>query len=258
MTRVDMSAVGSAGANKLEYCRKHPGRYLSRAAIAGAYIMVGSIISTLCGAWFYTSNMGVAKLLAAATFATALILIVLLGGELFTGANFVMGVSLYENTVSVAGAIRIWVFCYIGNFIGIFLLALIITGSGASFDYFSSYLALVVPGKLSGTWYALLLKGVMCNFLVCLGVFAGFKLKSESGKCIAIILVITTFVLAGFEHSVANMATFSLYALMVPNPDFAGIVWNMIWVTLGNIIGGAVLLGLPLWLSSEPKEVKES
>lgn len=258
MTRVDMSTVAAAGAAKLDYCRKHPGRYLSRAAVAGAYIMVGSIISTLCGAWFYTSNLGVAKLLGAATFATALILIVLLGGELFTGANFVMGVSLYENTVSVAGAIRIWVFCYIGNFIGIFLLALIITGSGASFDYFASYLALIVPAKLSGTWYALLLKGVMCNFLVCLGVFAGFKLKSESGKCIAIILVITTFVLAGFEHSVANMATFSLYALMVPDPDFAGIAWNMIWVTLGNIIGGAVLLGLPLWLSAEPKDIKES
>lgn len=257
MTRVDISTVAAAGAAKLDYCHTHPGRYLSRAAVAGAYIMVGSIISTLSAAWFYTTNMGAAKLLGASTFATALILIVLLGGELFTGANFVMGVSLYENTVSIAGAIRIWVFCYIGNFIGIFLLALIIAGSGASGDYFSSYLALTVPVKLSGTWYALLLKGVMCNFLVCLGVFAGFKLKSESGKCIAIILVITTFVLAGFEHSVANMATFSLYALMVPNPDFAGIAWNIFWVTLGNIIGGAVLLGLPLWLSAEPKN-KES
>lgn len=258
MTRSDISAVSAAGAAKLSYSREHPGRYLSRAAVAGAFIMVGSVLSTLCGAWFYTSSLGTAKLLAAATFSAALILIVLLGGELFTGANFVMGVSLYENTVSFAGAIRIWLFCYIGNFIGIFLLALIITGSGASFDYFSSYLALTVPAKLSGTWYALLLKGVLCNFLVCLGVFAGFKLKSESGKCIAITLVITTFVLAGFEHSIANMASFSLYALMVPDPDLAGIAWNMIWVTLGNMIGGAVLLGLPLWLSAEPNKIKES
>lgn len=254
MTRVDISNIAAAGAAKLDYCRSNPGRYLSRAAVAGAYIMVGSIISTLSAAWFYTSQPGVAKLLGASTFAAALILIVLLGGELFTGANFVMGVSLYENTVSIVGAIRIWIFCYIGNFIGIFLLALLISGSGASKDLFASYLALVVPGKLAGTWLALLLKGVMCNFLVCLGVFAGFKLKSESGKCIAIILVITTFVLAGFEHSVANMATFSLYALMVPDPDFAGIAWNMIWVTLGNIIGGAVLLGLPLWMSAEPNK----
>ena len=254
MTRVDIDTIASSGAAKLEYSRTQPVRYLSRAAMAGAFIMVGSIFSTLAAAWFYVDQPGVAKLLGAASFATALILIVLLGGELFTGTNFVMGVSLYENKVNILGAIRIWVFAYIGNFIGIFLLALIIVGSGASRDLFAAYLAVIVPGKLAGTWYALLLKGIMCNFLVCMGVYAGLKLKSESGKCIAILVVITTFVLAGFEHSVANMATFSLYALLVPSPDFGGIAWNMIWVTLGNLIGGAVLLGLPVWLSAEPNK----
>lgn len=254
MTRTDVETVASAGAAKLEYSRSHPVRYLSRAAMAGAFIMVGSIISTLSAAWFYAEHPGVAKLLGAATFSVALILIVLLGGELFTGTNFVMGVSLYENKVSIFDAIRIWVFAYIGNFIGIFFLALIIIGSGASRDLLAAYLAVVVPGKLAGSWYALLLKGIMCNFLVCMGVYAGTKLKSESGKCIAILAVITTFVLAGFEHSVANMATFSLYALLVPSPDLGGIVWNMLWVTIGNLIGGAVLLGLPVWVSAEPNK----
>ena len=251
MTRTDVETIATAGAAKLEYSRTQPVRYLSRAAMAGAFIMAGSIISTLSAAWFYVDQPGIAKLLGAATFSTALILIVLLGGELFTGTNFVMGVSLYENKVNLPGAARIWVFAYIGNFVGIFLLALIIVGSGASRDLFAAYLAVVVPGKLAGTWFALLLKGIMCNFLVCIGVYAGLKLKSESGKCIAILVVITTFVLAGFEHSVANMATFSLYALLVPNPDFGGIAWNMLWVTLGNLIGGAVLLGLPVWASAE-------
>lgn len=254
MTRVDVNTISAAGAAKLNYCRTQPVRYLSRAAMAGAFIMVGSLISTLSAAWFYTEQAGLAKLLGSFTFSAALILIVLLGGELFTGTNFVMGVTLYENKVSFPGALRIWVFCYIGNFIGIFLLALLVAGSGASSQMFSSYLALTVPAKLAGSWYALLLKGVLCNFLVCIGVFAGFKVKSEAGKCIAIIAVITTFVLAGFEHSVANMATFSLYALLVPGADFSGIAWNMVWVTLGNIIGGAVLLGLPVWLSAEPEQ----
>lgn len=254
MTRADVNAVAAAGAAKLTVSRAHPARYLSRAAMAGAFIMVGSLLSSLCAAWFYVEQPGLAKLLGAFTFSAALILIVLLGGELFTGANFVMGVSLYESRVSLSGALRIWIFCYTGNFIGIFLLALLIAGSGASGQMLSAYLALTVPAKLSGSWYALLLKGVMCNFLVCIGVFAGFRLKSEAGKCIAITAVITTFVLAGFEHSVANMAVFSLYALLVPGADFAGIAWNMVWVTLGNIIGGAVLLGLPMWLSAEPAQ----
>lgn len=252
MTRVDVNTIASAGAAKLDYSRKHPMRYLFRAAMAGAFIMVGSLISTLAAAYFYPAQLGVAKLLGASCFATALILIVLLGGELFTGANFVMGVSLYEKKVSILGVLRIWLFCYIGNLVAIFILALIVVGAGASTELMTTYLAAVVPGKLQGAWYVLLLKGVMCNFLVCAGVFAGLKLKSESGKCIAIILVITTFVLAGYEHSVANMATFSLYALLVPGADFGGIAWNMLWVTVGNIIGGAALLGLPVWLSAEP------
>lgn len=252
MTRVDINTISCAGAAKLEFSRKQPIRYFFRAAMAGAFIMVGSLISTLSAAYFYTSQLGAAKLLGAVCFSAALILIVLLGGELFTGANFVMGISLYEKKVNIAGVLRVWLFCYIGNFVAIFLLALLVTGAGASTELMASYLAAIVPGKLSGTWYALLLKGILCNFLVCAGVFAGLKLKSESGKCIAIIAVITTFVLAGFEHSIANMATFSLYALLVPHADYGGIVWNMLWVTLGNIIGGAALLGLPVWLSAEP------
>ena len=251
MTRLDIDTISSAGAAKLALSRTQPLRYFSRTAMAGAFIMVGSLISSLSAAWFYDGNTALAKLLGAATFSAALILIVLLGGELFTGANFVMGVSWYERKVSLPGVLRVWLFCYIGNFAAIFILALLVVWSGASKQLLADYLALIVPGKLVGSWYALLLKGVLCNFLVCAGVFAGFRLKSESGKCIAILAVITTFVLAGFEHSVANMATFSLYALLVPGADFGGMAWNMVWVTLGNIIGGAVLLGLPVWLSAE-------
>ena len=257
MTRVDINTVIGAGTAKVALCRAHPVRYLSRAAMAGAFIMVGVLISTLCSAWFYTDHTAVAKVLGAFTFSAALILVVLLGGELFTGANFVMGVSLYDNKISFSGAVRVWIFAYIGNFIGIFLLSLLLTGSGANSQMISAYLALTVPAKLTGSWYALLLKGVLCNFLVCLGVFAGFKLKSETGKCIAIIAVITTFVLAGFEHSIANMAFFSLYALLVPGADFSGMAWNMLWVTLGNMIGGTVLLGLPVWACAEPIEMQD-
>lgn len=255
MTRSDVSAVTAAGVGKLQFSRTHPVRYLSRAAIAGAFIMVGSLISSLSAAWFQADQPSAAKLLGAFTFSAALILIVLIGGELFTGANFVMGISFYERSVSLSGVLRVWLLCYIGNFLGIFVLALLVFCSGASCELLSAYLAQTVPAKLSGAWYTLLLKGVLCNFLVCVGVFSGFRLKSESGKCIVIAAVITTFVLAGFEHSIANMASFSLYALLVSAPDIAGIARSMLYVTLGNILGGAVLLGLPVWLSAEPHDI---
>lgn len=253
MTRDTVESIARAGADKLRFSRSATLRYLTRAAIAGAFIFVGALLSSLAAAWFYDGNLPLAKLLGAVTFSAALILIVLLGGELFTGTNLVMGISLYDGAVSPGGALRVWALAWAGNFAGILILSLLFVGSGASRELLAAYLAVCVPGKLTAPWYALLLKGVLCNFLVCVGVFSGFRLKSEGGKALVITLVITTFVLAGLEHSVANMAYFSLYALLVPGADLAAMALNLLWVTLGNLLGGAVVLGLPLWYAAEAK-----
>lgn len=252
MNREEINLLTAASRAKLDDLKRHPARYFSRAAIAGAYVMIGSLLSVVTSAWFYQDSMGTAKLMGAFTFSAALILVVLIGGELFTGTNFVLGVSLYEKKAKLGEVLRLWLVCYVGNLVGVTVLALLIDASGASGALMSEYLAAVVPGRLACGVLELVCRGVMCNFLVCSGVFAGMKLKSESGKCIAIITVITTFVLVGFEHSVANMATFTLYVLLVPGADVMGCVWNLFWVTAGNVLGGAVLLALPVWISAQP------
>ena len=254
MTRAVVELLAGAGAQKLAFSRAHPGRFLTRAAVAGAFIFVGALLSCLCAAWFYDASLPLAKLLGAVTFSAALTLIVLLGGELFTGCTLVMGVTLYENRAAPAGALRVWALAWLGNFLGILVLCLLLAGSGASGDLLGAYLAILVPGKLSPPWYLLLLRGVLCNFLVCVAVFGGFRLQSETAKAIVVFLTITTFVLTGLEHSIANMAYFTLYALLLPGADFAAMGWNLLWVTLGNLLGGAVLLGLPLWYAAEPEK----
>ena len=254
MTRAVVELLAGAGAQKLAFSRAHPGRFLTRAAVAGAFIFVGALLSCLCAAWFYDASLPLAKLLGAVTFSAALTLIVLLGGELFTGCTFVMGVSLYENRVPPAGVLRVWALAWLGNFLGILVLCLLLAGSGASADLLGAYLAILVPGKLTPPWYLLLLRGVVCNFLVCVAVFAGFRLQSEAAKAIVVFLTVTTFVLAGLEHSIANMAYFTLYALLLPGADVAAMGWNLLWVTLGNLLGGAVLLGLPVWYAAEPEK----
>ncbi|MEG2420102.1 MAG: formate/nitrite transporter family protein [Oscillospiraceae bacterium] len=253
MNRTELDLISNAGAQKCADSSVSPARYLTRAAIAGAFIFVAALLSCLCSAWFYVDAPAIAKLLGAATFSAALILIVLLGGELFTGTNFVMSISLYDRAATPLGTLRVWLFCYAGNFVGVLIFCVLLVGSGACREMLSSYLALAIPGKLAAPWYAILLKGVLCNFLVCVGVYAGFKLKSEGGKIVVILLAVTTFVLAGFEHSVANMAFFTLYTFLVPGADLIAIGHNMLWSTLGNIIGGAVLLGLPLWFCGTPR-----
>ena len=254
MTRAVVELLARAGEQKLAFSRANPGRFLTRAALAGAFIFVGALLSCLCAAWFYDANLPLAKVLGAVTFSAALTLIVLLGGELFTGCILVMGVTLYENRAAPAGALRVWALAWLGNFLGILVLCLLLAGSGASGDLLGAYLAILVPGKLSPPWYLLLLRGVLCNFLVCVAVFGGFRLQSETAKAIVVFLTITTFVLTGLEHSIANMAYFTLYALLLPGADFAAMGWNLLWVTLGNLLGGAVLLGLPLWYAAEPEK----
>lgn len=251
MTRPDIEALSAAGAAKAACARTACPRYLTRAAVAGAFIFVGALLSCLCASWLYVSYPAAAKLLGSAAFSAALILIVLLGGELFTGTNLVMGVTLWERGCALSGALRVWGLAYAGNFLGILVLCLLFAGSGAFQDPLASYLQILVSAKLTAPWHMTLLKGVLCNFLVCLGVYAGFRLKSESGKIAVIVLVITTFVLAGFEHSIANMAYFTLYCLTVSAASMPAMLWNLLWATLGNLLGGGVLLGLPLWLSAE-------
>ena len=250
MTRTVVEQITQAGVQKLRFSGTAPGRYLTRAALAGAFIFVGALLSSLCAAWFYDTNLPLAKLLGALAFSAALTLIVLLGGELFTGCILVMSVSLYDGRVRLAGTLRVWALAYLGNLLGILVLCLLLAGSGSSGELLGAYLALIVPGKLSAPWYLLLLRGVLCNFLVCIGVFAGFRLQSETAKALVITLAITTFVLTGLEHSIANMAYFALHALLNGGADWASMGWNLLWVTLGNLLGGAVLLGLPLWYAA--------
>ena len=245
MTRTVVEQITQAGVQKLRFSGTAPGRYLTRAALAGAFIFVGALLSSLCAAWFYDTNLPLAKLLGALAFSAALTLIVLLGGELFTGCILVMSVSLYDGRVRLAGTLRVWALAYLGNLLGILVLCLLLAGSGSS-------------GELLGAapWYLLLLRGVLCNFLVCIGVFAGFRLQSETAKALVITLAITTFVLTGLEHSIANMAYFALHALLNGGADWAAMGWNLLWVTLGNLLGGAVLLGLPLWYAAEPEKTQ--
>ena len=99
----------------------------------------------------------------------------------------------------------------------------------------------------------MVLRGILCNFLVCLAVWVGAKMKSESGKLIIIFCLIMTFVESGFEHSIANMSTYTIGYLLLGGLELKMVFTSMLFVTLGNMLGGAVLLALPLYLMSWEK-----
>ena len=166
---------------------------------------------------------------------------VFLNGELFTGNNFVMAVGVYNKTVSVKDMVKVWVVSYVGNFVGAFLLSAMFVYA-IMVDYYNSF----IYSKISAGVPELLLRGILCNFLVCMAVLVGTKLKSESGKLIIMFCIIMSFVVAGFEHCIANMSTFSIGYMLLGNIGTTAVIKSMLAVTIGNILGGAVLLGVPV------------
>lgn len=109
--------------NKAELCNNHFGKYFMRAVMAGFYIVVATILSNVSAAVLYSTYPQFGKLLGAFLFSLAIVLVVFLNGELFTGNNFVMAVGVYNKTVSVKDMVKVWVVSYVGNFVGAFLLS---------------------------------------------------------------------------------------------------------------------------------------
>lgn len=249
----DISAVSKTAENKADICNHQLGKFFIRAIMAGFYIVVATILSNVTAAVLYPAYPQFAKILGALLFSIAIILIVFIGGELFTGNNMTMAIGFYNKTCRAADMVKVWIVSYIGNFIGAFTFSALFVASGASRQIMTDYYNSFIFTKLSATPMELLLRGILCNFMVCLAVWTATRMKSESGKLIVMFCVIMTFVVSGFEHCVANMGTFSIGYMLLGGLDLRLILRSMIFVTAGNIIGGAILLALPLKLMSTEK-----
>lgn len=234
------------------------------AIMAGAFIAIGGISSTTAAV--SVSQPSLAKFLSACIFPGGLTLVLLAGSELFTG-NCLLTIPLLEKEISFGGMLKNWIVVYFGNMVGSFLVA-----SGIIFSHTASLFnnQLVVSifstaaGKCSLSFTDALIRGIFCNFLVCLAVWVAFAAKDAAGKVIALFFPIVMFVVCGFEHSVANMYYIgaALFAKLEPaylqaavdagiNPDVVSIynflVTNLIPVTIGNIIGGGICVGWVYW-----------
>jgi formate transporter len=222
------------------------------AILAGAFIGLGAAFSTTVTTGL-SIGYGLVRLVAGLTFSLGLVLVVLAGAELFTGNNLVV-MAFASRRVTLGRLLRNWTIVYAGNFAGAVATAGVVAWSGPNSHVTANALAIAAAKCRLGFAQAVAL-GILCNALVCLAVWICLGARSSTDKILSVLFPVTAFVACGFEHSVANMYFVPLGMMLrdrVPG-DFAALTWpnflvaNLLPVTLGNIIGGAGMVGLVYW-----------
>lgn len=228
-------------------------RYLISSGLAGVYVGIAVILMFSVSAPLYAAHSPFTSMVMGLSFGIALTLVVFAGAELFTGNNMSYTISTLSGATSWGDTAKNWFWCWIGNFIGAFIFAALVYGSGIFHGVDATHQLMVLGAKkMTLPVSQLFFRGILCNWLVCLAVWTSSKAKSETAKLILIFWCLFAFISSGFEHSVANMTTLSL-VLLLPHPDtitVAGMFHNLIPVTLGNIVGGALFVGTAYWLIS--------
>ena len=207
------------------------------AALAGAFIAFGAVAYTavMTGA---DAAFGPARFLGGIVFSIGLILVIVGGAELFTG-NALMVMAAVDGLITPADLMRNWVIVYIGNFVGAGGIAVAVYMSGILDGPVGDTAVSIAEGKAALQWHEAFVRGILCNMLVCLAVWLALAARTVVGKILAIIWPIAVFVLLGLEHSVANMYLIPQGMLVGANVDASSFASNLLFVTLGNIIGGA-------------------
>lgn len=212
--------------------------------LAGAFISLGAIGAITMSALIH--DKGIATLVAASVFPVGLMLVLIAGGELFTGNNL-MTLGMLKGEYTAKDMLRNWGLVYIGNFIGALIMAILVYYSGlytGAIGEKAVAIALKKVGLMEKIgWHGLMIRGILCNIVVVLAVWMSYGAKDITGKIFACWFPIMLFVLSGYEHSIANM--FYLYIGKLLNNSIETMdIWlnNIIPVTIGNIVGGGLII----------------
>lgn len=236
--------------------------------LAGAFIAFAAEGSNMAAFNLFAepTTFGLGKALAGVVFGTGLMLVVLAGGELFTG-NTMMLAAVLDKKITVSKMLRNWIIVFIGNFLGSLLIAYMMVHSGlfgSGAEMLGAITVKIAVYKVNLDFLQAFYLGIMCNWLVCLAVWIASGAESMVGKIFSIFFPIWLFITSGFEHSVANMYYIPAGIMAKANGSFAelshlsqealdSLTWssfaihNLIPVTLGNIVGGGIFVGMAYW-----------
>lgn len=222
--------------------------------LAGAYIAFGGLLAIIASAGMLKAGapVGLEKFVFGAVFPVGLIIVVLAGSELFTGNVMFMTIGVLDGSASVGGLAKNWVLSWVFNFVGALFVAYVLAYMGGLFpadSAFATKATSVATAKVGLAWDQAFIRAIGCNWLVCLAVWLANASDDVIGKIFGIWFPIMAFVTIGFEHSVANMFFIPLGMFL----GAKGVTWstiimnNLVPVTLGNIVGGAIFVACIYW-----------
>ncbi|MBW7565362.1 formate transporter FocA [Chromobacterium subtsugae] len=241
-----LAYVADEAASKQQALRSEPGRYLLSAAMAGALIAVVLAVSLKLGQVFFAAGDSGYYIATAGFFGVALVSIIVCKVELFTSNVMYFTVGALSGRCRLCYLLRSWAMVYLGNLAGVLLFVAVLAGAGGMGALPADHLLFnVVQHKVHAPAMEIFWKGVLCNWIICLAVWVPMRLANEAARILVIMLLVFVFFFSGFEHSIANMAFFALAKMQ----GMAGLAWgdilhNMLPATLGNIVGGAIGVGL--------------
>lgn len=240
---------------KSDVLNRTPRAFMIGALMAGAYVGLGVILVFSVGGQI---DPAYRKLVMGTSFGIALTLVVFAGSELFTGHTMYMVFGWLRHQIKLIDLLKVWAASWTGNLAGsVFLAVLFVAGGGGELlQGGATLLQDIAAFKMSSPVIELIARAALCNWLICLALWMASRTQNDAAKCIVIFWCLFGFIASGFEHSIANMTLLST-ALLIEHPPtvtVVGMAYNLAWVTLGNIIGGSVFMGLGYWYGSERRE----
>ena len=242
-------------------------RLLIWALLAGAYIAFGAQASQMVSFNLLADpdSLGVGRLVSAAVFPVGLMMVVLCGAELFTG-NCLMIIGVLDRKIRISGMLRNWVLVYLGNFLGALLVVALMKSTGlweTGSGLLGASVIKTAQAKVQLCFGQAFVRGILCNWLVCLAVWMSTGARETVSKIFAIWFCIGLFVISGFEHSIANMYFIPAGIAAAADSGLAQLagcdvsvltvgnflVKNLLPVTLGNILGGGLFVGMVYWFT---------
>ncbi|MCM3068403.1 formate/nitrite transporter family protein [Priestia flexa] len=259
MFKASIESMTDIARQKTNQVNKQLPSYLLLSMLAGAYVGIGVVLALSVGAPLAEASLPIVSLVMGLSFAIALLLVMFAGAELFTGNHMFYTISTLSGATTWKDTLKNWLWCFVGNGLGAFVLCLLIVGTGLFKGVGDTHLLLTTAAKkMNLPMSELFFRGILCNWLVCLAIWTALRTKSDAAKIMLVFWMLFAFVASGYEHSVANM-TFLGLALLHPHPEtisLAGLLHNLIPVTLGNIVGGALFVGSVYWFINKKQMEK--